>query len=225
MSSLAAEFNVLGMRTEKSGDMGGITGPGCCTVDAEGVPNKGKKCIRVIQWVTRTVLWLFHDGNKTCVQTGSTEKGGLSGDLCQTEGNVEEKVLKREGGKINWELGGGGGGWRMISQAQIWKGGGVKDWEGGQKGQKRRELGRWQEEEWICRERRNMREGEKGRTSLQGGFPEVTVLNITEECGMLNRCQGKHTGRTTAAPNGCQGPFYIYTKGDKHTVIYVHEHI
>lgn len=42
---------------------------------------------------------------------------------------------------------------------------------------------------------------------------------------MLNRCQGKHTGRTTAAPNGCQGPFYTHTKTHKHVVIYVHEHI
>lgn len=68
-------------------------------------------------------------------------------------------------------------------------------------------------------------EREREQASLQGGFPEVTVLNITEECGMLNRCQGKHTGRTTAAPNGCQGPFYIRTKGGKHKVIYVREHI
>lgn len=68
-------------------------------------------------------------------------------------------------------------------------------------------------------------EREREQASLQGGFPEVTVLNITEECGMLNRCQGKHTGRTTAAPNGCQGSFYIRTKGGKHKVIYVCEHI
>lgn len=61
--------------------------------------------------------------------------------------------------------------------------------------------------------------------SLKGGFPEVTVLNITEECGMLNRCQGKHTGRATAAPNGCQGLLYIHTKTHKHVVIYVREHI
>lgn len=95
--------------------------------------------------------------------------------------------------------------------------------ERGRKGQKQRELGRWQEEERGCKERGNVREREQA--SLQGGFPEVTVLNITEECGMLNRCQGKHTGRTTAAPNGCQGSFYIRTKGGKHKVIYVREHI
>lgn len=69
------------------------------------------------------------------------------------------------------------------------------------------------------------KEREREREPLQGGFPEVTALNITEECGMLNRCQGKHTGRATAAPNGCQGLLYIHIKTHKHTVIYVHEHI
>lgn len=81
------------------------------------------------------------------------------------------------------------------------------------------EVARERQKEWLQRERRNVRE----RASLQGGFPEVTVLNITEECGMLNRCQGKHTGRATAAPNGCQGLLYIHTKTHKHAVIYVHE--
>lgn len=55
------------------------------------------------------------------------------------------------------------------------------------------------------------RERERARASLQGGFPEVTVLNITVECGMLNRCQGKHTDQTTAAPNGHQELLYINT--------------
>lgn len=35
-----------------------------------------------------------------CVQTGSAEKGDSSGDLCQTEGNVVEKVFETQGGKI-----------------------------------------------------------------------------------------------------------------------------
>lgn len=93
----------------------------------------------------------------------------------------------------------------------------------------RNRVGRWQERERKReaagreRERRNVRE--RARASLQGGFPEVTVLNITEECGMLNCCQGKHTGRATAAPNGCQGLLYIHTKTHKHAVIYVHEFI
>lgn len=75
----------------------------------------------------------------------------------------------------------------------------------------------------VARERKKERLRE--RASLQGGFPEVTVLNITEECGMLNRCQGKHTDRATAAPNGRQGLLYIHTKTHKHAVIYVHENI
>lgn len=66
-------------------------------------------------------------------------------------------------------------------------------------------------------------ERERARTSLLGGFPEVTVLNITEECGMLNRCQGKHTDRATAAPNSRQGLHYIHTKTHKHADISVHK--
>lgn len=67
------------------------------------------------------------------------------------------------------------------------------------------------------------RERERERTSLLGGFPEVTVLNIAEECGMLNRCQGKHTDRATAAPNRRQGLLYIHTKTHKHADISVHK--
>lgn len=51
---------------------------------------------------------------------------------------------------------------------------------------------------------------EGARASLQGGFPEVTVVNIPQECGMLNRCQSKHTGRATATPNDCQGLLYTH---------------
>lgn len=111
-----------------------------------------------------------------------------------------------------------------------WRGGGLTDdfpssdmkRGRGNSGEKQREkLGARLQREW-----RNVRERERERELLlQGGFPEVTVLNITEECGMLNRCQGKHTGRATAAPNGCQGLLYIHTKTHKHAVIYVHEHI
>lgn len=72
--------------------------------------------------------------------------------------------------------------------------------EGG--GERASEFGRW-----LARERE--REGD--RASLLGGFPEVTVLNITVECGMLNGCQGKHTDQTTTAPNGHQEPLYINT--------------
>lgn len=74
-------------------------------------------------------------------------------------------------------------------------------------------------------ERGGRRERERKRASLQGGFPEVTVLNIIEECGMLNRCQCKHTGRATTASNGCQGLLYIHTNTHKHPVIYVPEHM
>lgn len=70
---------------------------------------------------------------------------------------------------------------------------------------------------------RREEESESERTSLLGGFPEVTVLNITEECGMLNRCQGKHTDRATAAPNSRQGLLYIHTKTHKHVDISVHK--
>lgn len=89
--------------------------------------------------------------------------------------------------------------------------------KGGKERNGEREVGRWQE--------RERKKGCGERASLQGGFPEVTVLNITEECGMLNRCQGKHTDRATAAPNGRQGLLYIHTKTHKHAVIYVHENI
>lgn len=51
---------------------------------------------------------------------------------------------------------------------------------------------------------------EGASASLQGGFPEVTVLNITQECGMLNHCQNKHTGRATATPSDCQGLLYTH---------------
>lgn len=68
---------------------------------------------------------------------------------------------------------------------------------------------------WLAgvgeRERASGRERERHRASLLGGFPEVTVLNITVECGMLNGCQGKHTDQTTAAPNGHQETLYINT--------------
>lgn len=97
---------------------------------------------------------------------------------------------------------------------------------GRERGEKSGEVARERErkKERGCRERRRIVR-ERARASLQGGFPEVTVLNITEECGMLNRCQSKHTGRATAAPNGRQGLLYIHTKTHKHAVIYVHEHI
>lgn len=77
--------------------------------------------------------------------------------------------------------------------------------------ERNRNARRWQERKAAVRERKREREC----TSLQGGFPEVTVLNITEECGMLNRCQGKHTDRATAAPNSRQGLHYIHTQ--RHT--------
>lgn len=67
------------------------------------------------------------------------------------------------------------------------------------------------------------RERERESASLLGGFPEVTVLNITEECGMLYRCQGKHTDRATAAPNSRQGLLYIHTKTHNHADISVHK--
>lgn len=56
---------------------------------------------------------------------------------------------------------------------------------------------------------------------LQRGFLEVTVLNITEECGMLDCCQGKHTGRiTTAAPVAVKG-CVIHTQAHTNIQTYV----
>lgn len=75
-------------------------------------------------------------------------------------------------------------------------------WNAWQKGKKQK----------VC-ERKREREREREQTSLQGGFPEVTVLNIREECGMVNCCQGKHTIHP-------QWLLYIYTKQHKHTVMY-----
>lgn len=93
--------------------------------------------------------------------------------------------------------------------------------------------GRWLERKMIdvqmwrversCRGRIKL---EGTRASLQGGFPEVTVVNIPQECGMLNRCQSKHTGRATATPNDCQELLYKHmlscmctsTEPTKHTL-------
>lgn len=63
--------------------------------------------------------------------------------------------------------------------------------------------------------------GEGESVILQGGFPEVTALNITQECGMLNRCQSKHTGHATAAPNDCQGLLYTHTLS---CILYMHKY-
>lgn len=77
--------------------------------------------------------------------------------------------------------------------------------------------GRWLERKMIYVQTWRVERSCSGRiklegasTSLQGGFPEVTVLNITQECGMLNRCQNKHTGRATATPSDCQGLLYTH---------------
>ena len=97
------------------------------------------------------------------------------------------------------------------------KQGGVNDLEEGR--ERSRNVRRWQERKAAVGGRK--REGDGG--SLLGGFPEVTVLNITEECGMLHRCQGKHTDRATAAPNSRQGLLYIHTKTHKQAHITVHK--
>lgn len=95
----------------------------------------------------------------------------------------------------------------MIFHVHIWKKTGWSQWSRGREREK-------QKCEEVAR-----KEGERAReresASLLGGFPEVTVLNITEECGMLNHCQGKHTDRATAAPNSRQGLLYIHTKTHK----------
>lgn len=91
------------------------------------------------------------------------------------------------------------------------------------KGERETEMWGGGKNERLLSEGGRERESESQRTSLLGGFPEVTVLNITEECGMLNRCQGKHTDRATAAPNSRQGLLYIHTKTHKHADISVHK--
>lgn len=130
----------------------------------------------------------------TAANIWSCEKAASSRDLWQKNGRI---AVRDRLGIDRW--------FSMSTYEK--KQGGVSDLEEGR--ERNRNVRRWQER----RERK--RERERESASLLGGFPEVTVLNITEECGMLNRCQGKHTDRATAAPNSRQGLLYIHTKTHK----------
>lgn len=65
----------------------------------------------------------------------------------------------------------------------------------------------WDYERWAgqkLRDRGKKKGVGRALAALQGGFPEVRAVNITEKCGMLKLCQRKHTGPATAASNSCQ---------------------
>lgn len=173
---------------------------------------KREICILLIYWGLEHsgVLFILSESSNVSANIWSSEKVASSRDLWQKENRRRLRNYSyRESGV-----------WQMIFHVHIWKKqGGVNDLEEGRERKRNREMWGGGKNERLQRER----ERERERTSLLGGFPEVTVLNITEECGMLNRCQGKHTDRATAAPNSRQGLLYIHTKTHKHADISVHK--